>query len=248
MTNRAFALAVLFAAAALPAAARAADPPKPLRSLTYDLRLSAATNGIVERSAIGTAGSTHEDFTGGGESKGTITVDVIAATADSGLVADVSENATNRNRPKVRVAITAAGALSYDPQQSNNITDEEDTLLRWLARGFITPDDRAPGAAFNIDTSAGGSRGMEHYRVLSADGPVLSLDYKAEAKRTGLGGGDMTRTGSLVYDAKLAVPRSASYKDVEHRSQVGSFVTTERNVSLTLTADTFAKPSSAAAK
>ncbi|MEA2665920.1 MAG: hypothetical protein QOI11_2864 [Candidatus Eremiobacteraeota bacterium] len=240
MTNRALALVVFCAAAALPAAAWAADAPKPLRSLTYDLRLSAASNGIVERSAIGTAGSTHEDFTGGGESKGTITVDIIAATQDNGLVADVREDATNRTRPKVRVAITAAGALSYDPQQSHNITDEEDTLLRWLARGFVTADDRTAGAAWNIDTSAGGSRGMEHYRVLSADGAVLSLDYKAETKRSGLGGGDMTRTGSLVYDAKLTMPRSASYKDVEHRQQIGSFVTTELTVSLTLAADSFA--------
>lgn len=243
MTNRALALVVFCAAAALPLVASAAEAPKPLRSLTYDLHLSAATNGIVEHSAIGTAGSTHDDFTGGGESKGTITVDIIAATQDNGLVADVRENATNgRIRPKVRVAITAAGALSYDPQQSHNITDEEDTLLRWLARGFVLPDDRAAGAAWNVDTSAGGHRGMEHYRVLSADGSGLSLDYKAEAKSGGLGGGDMTRTGSLVYDAKLTMPRSASYKDIEHRQQIGSFVTTELAVQFTLASDTLAPP------
>ncbi len=241
MTNRALALVVFCAAAAaVPLAVSAAEAPKALRSLTYDLRLSASTNGIVERSAIGTAGSTHEDFTGGGESKGTITVDIVAATADSGLVADVSETATNRTHPKVRVAITAAGALSYDPQQSRNITDEEDTLLRWLARGFVTADDRSAGAAWSVDTTAGGHRGAEHYRVVAVDGTVLNLDFKAEAKSGGLGGGDMTRTGSLVYDAKFAVPRSASYKDIEHRQQIGTFVTTELTVSLTLAADTFA--------
>ena len=240
MTNRALALVVLCASVAAPVAAAAAESPKPLRTLAYDLQMTVGVVRSVERDAIGTAGSTHGDFAGGAESKGTITVDILAATADGGLVADVRERANDRSRPVVRVAITAAGALTYDPKQSHNITDEEDTLLRWLARGFLTADDRSAGAAWNVDTSTGSTRAAEHYRVVAADGATLQLEYKAESKSSGLGGGDMTRAGGLVYDAKLSVPRSAHYKDIVHRQQLGSFDTTEMAVQLTLTADTLA--------
>ncbi len=240
MMNRTLVAVVVCAALAAPLAATA-QTSKPLRTLTYDLQMSVGVVRSVQRDAIGTAGSTHGDFAGGAESKGTITVEVIAATTDGGLVADVRENAATRSRPVVRVAITAAGGLTYDPKQAHNVTDEEDTLLRWLARGFVGADDRSAGAAWNIDTSAAGTRAAEHYRVVTADGSLLHLEYKAESKSSGLGGGDMTRAGTLVYDAKLAVPESASYKDIVHRQQLGSFDTTEMSVQYKLTSDSLAK-------
>ncbi len=240
MTNRTLVLVSLCALAAAPLGA-AAESPKPLRTLNYDLQMSIGVVRSVQRDAIGTAGSTHGDFAGGSESKGNITVDVIAVTADGGLVADVREIATNRSRPSVRVAITAAGALSYDPKQSDNVTEEEDTLLRWLARGFVTAADRSAGTTWTIDNSTRGTQAAEHYRVVSAEGPVLHLDYKAESKSSGLGGGDMTRAGTLVYDTKLTVPKSASYKDIAHRQQLGSYDTTEMGVQLKLTSDSLAK-------
>ncbi|MEA2665921.1 MAG: hypothetical protein QOI11_2865 [Candidatus Eremiobacteraeota bacterium] len=240
MTNRGLALVLSFVWAAAPLAV-SAEAIKPLRSLTYELRVTVGVVRSIERDAIGTAGSTHGDFAGGEGSQGTITVDVIAATDDRGIVADVRENAEGRSRPVVRVAITGEGTLTYDPRQSHNVTGEEDALLRWLARDFVSLEVRAPGAIWNVDTSSGNARGAEHYRVVSADGSLLKLDYKAESKSSGIGSGDMTRAGTVVYDARMSVPTSANYKDIIHRQQLGTYDTTEMAVQLRLVADSFAK-------
>jgi hypothetical protein len=243
MTNRglAFVLALLCGAAPLAGSAETAKAGRPLRSLTYDLQMTVGMVRSIERDAIGTAGSTHGDFAGGTGSRGTITVDVLAATDDHGIVADVRENAEGRSRPPVRVAITGDGGLTYDPQQSHNVTNEEDALLRWLARDFVRQEVRAPGGFWNVDTSSGRARGAEHYRVLSADGSLLKLDYKAESKSSGLGSGDMTRTGTVVYDARMSVPTDAHYKDIIHQQQLGTYDTTEMAVQLRLVADSFAQ-------
>lgn len=240
MTNRGLALVLSFVWVAAPLAG-SAETPKPLRSLTYDLQVTVGMVRSIERDAIGTAGSTHGDFAGGAGSRGTITVDVIAATDDHGIVADVRENAEGRSRPPVRVAITGEGALTYDPRQSHNVTGEEDALLRWLARDFVSREVRVTGAVWNVDTSSGNARGAEHYRVVSGDGSLLKLDYKAESKSSGLGSGDMTRAGTVVYDARMSVPTSANYKDIIHHQQLGTYDTTEMAVQLRLVADSFAK-------
>ncbi len=239
-TSRGVALVLSFAWAAAPLAA-SAEAAKPLRSLTYDLQVTVGMVRSIERDAIGTAGSTHGDFAGGEGSRGTITVDVIAATDDRGIVADVRENAEGRSRPVVRVAITGEGGLTYDPRQGYNVTNEEDALLRWLARDFVSLELRAPGAIWNVDTSSGGTRGAEHYRVVSADGALLKLDYTAESRTSGLGSGDMTRVGTVVYDARMSVPTSANYKDIIHHQELGRYDTTEMAVQLRLVADSFAR-------
>ena len=52
----------------------------------------------------------------GGDDSGTMKIDVIAATADKGLVVDVSYNGKVTKQPPIRVAILGDGRLGFDPK------------------------------------------------------------------------------------------------------------------------------------
>ncbi len=166
---------------------------------------------------------------------------MVAATADAGLVVDVSERATNRSRPSLRVAIPADGVLVYDPGQANNLSEEEDTLLRWLARGFYGDHPRAAGAAWIVDASGNGIADVVHYRVDAAAATTVTLHYDGQRTAHGLRAYDAARTGTLVYDTARVVPLHAAYQGWSHSGRFGDFETTDVSVELTLTADSFAK-------
>ncbi len=214
---------------------------KPLRTLTYDLEMTVGNVREIRVDAIGTAGSGITNTGAALESRGSISVDVIAATADGGLVVDVWENASNRSHAKVRVAIAKSGAVVYDPKQGDNVTVEEYALLGWLGRGFYAAPADPPGTAWDTDATVQGVTGKNHYRVVSVDGDVVKLDCKTEQRASGANSFDMTRTGTLEYDMKMSAPRSANYQEINHSQRLGHYDTTNVSVSLKLTSDTFAK-------
>jgi hypothetical protein len=214
---------------------------KPLRTLTYALEMTIGNVREMHVDAIGSAGSGVSNAGAALESKGTINVDVIAVTADGGLVVDVSENASNRSHAKVRVAIAKDGAISYDPKQQENVTVEEFALLGWLSRGFYAAPPDPPGTAWDTDVGGQGVTGKNHYRVLSVNGDTVTLDCKTEERKGGADSFDMTRIGTVVYDMKMVAPRSASYQEVNHSQRLGHYDTTTVSVSLKLANDTFGK-------
>jgi hypothetical protein len=213
---------------------------KPLRTLTYDLVMAIGNNREIRVDAIGTAGSGITNTGAALEAKGRITVDVIAVTADGGLVADVSENAESRSHARVRVAVAKGGAVSYDPRQAENVTVEEFALLGWLSRGFYAAPADPPGTTWDTDAGAQGVTGKNHYRVVSVDGDAVTLDCKTEERGSGANSFDMTRTGTVVYDMKLVAPRSANFQEINHTQRLGHYDTTNVSVSLKLASDTFA--------
>jgi len=173
--------------------------------------------------------------------KGSIGVDVVAATDDAGLVVDVSESALERTRPKVRIVIGPDGAVFYDPKNAENLTEEEITLVRWLARGFYGDHPTDPGTSWTVDQSANGHVDVERYRVVARDAHQITLEYGLEEKVGGASGYAGTRGGSLVYDTTMIVPVKASFQ-TEARRQVGTaYETTRTSVTLTLKSDSFAK-------
>ncbi len=120
------------------------------------------------------------------EAKGTITVDILAATADGGLVADVRETATQPLAPARAGRDHRRRRAELRPQAEPQHHRRKRTRCCAGSRaGSSLADDRSAGAAWNVDTSAGSARGAEHYRVVSADGTRLNLDYKAESKTRG---------------------------------------------------------------
>jgi hypothetical protein len=256
--RRVIPLFVIAALAAAPAPARAGDLLKPVRTLVYEVAL---TVGIVHRTpratpstlvtrgigrasraqgmVAGAQGGPTEDVSRAAvETRGTIAVDVIAATGDGGLVADVAETAPGRTRAKVRLAVSHDGSVAADPKSVNDVTEEEISLARWLARGFYLDHPRQAGTGWTVDQSGNGVVAAEHYRVLSAVDQRVTLSYALEQSDSAA---SLTRAGSLVYDTGFVVPISATYEGQVRRQLFEAVDETHTSVVLKLTADSFAK-------
>jgi hypothetical protein len=247
---------LVLVAVLLPHPARAVEAPRPLRTLTFDCTVSVAdrretpgdsrsshvvmmgrtSTGIVETTPTGsgeTTSSTAQDV------KGSISVAVLSATDDAGLIVEVAENADQRTQPKVKIALGPDGTLFYDPANGGNLTEEEVALVRWLARGFYGDHPREPGTAWTVDQSTNGHVDVEHYRVLSRDHDRVTLNYALEEKAGGATGYDASREGSLVYDTALVVPVKATFMSSARRQIGATLSTTRSTITLTLTADSF---------
>jgi hypothetical protein len=260
MAKPLLACAVLAALCAAPAPSRAAELVlHPVRTLVYDLAITVGnvrktpqeerqSPAYIPRRASNIAppptrrqGQGEATSTGAMEAKGSIIVDVMAATADGGLVIDLTETATGRNRAKVRFAVTGDGAVTYDPKEVMNVSQEEIALARWLARGFYGEHPTERGTEWTVDQSSNGLSASEHYRVTAAADNRVTLEYALEEKSAGAASYGEIRLGSLVYDTALVVPLQATYQGEARRELFGAFDKTTTSVTLTLRSDTFAK-------
>jgi len=261
MIRRAPAFAVAALLGSAPLLASAAEPARPLRTLTYAVDVSinevldmppaqnvaggAQPAVVVKGRAVGQqprptsgSGQRHAAAT---VSASSITVDVIQATDDAGLLVDIAEDAPKRARPKVRVGVAGDGTLLYDPKDASNLSEEEMAVIRWLARGFYGDHPTEIGTAWIVDQSSGSHTDIERYRVLAHDASRVTLGYALEERTTVAGGYAGTREGSLVYDTAMVVPVKAAFDGVARRQVGESYNTLRTSVRLTLTADSFAK-------
>jgi hypothetical protein len=254
------AVAGLLAAPLLAGAAGGPAATRPVRTLAFDVDvhvsarrdtpgegIHGARPGVQVKGRVvngrpgGATGSGDRTEAAAVTAKGSIGIDVLAATDDAGLVVDVSEDATERTRPKVRIVLAPDGAVFYDPKNAANLTEEEITVVRWLARGFFGDRPTDPGTSWTVDQSANGHVDVERYRIVARDAHKVTLEYALEEKVAGTAGYAGTRGGSLIYDTAMIVPLKATFQ-TEARRQVGAaYETTRTSVTLTLTADSFAK-------
>jgi hypothetical protein len=251
----------LLALAALAVAqpSQAADVFKPLRTLVYNVALSAgivrheARSGLsagprmsrLGRSTVSgtrSRGSGDEASGGSVHTEGTISVDVVAATGDGGLVADLAESAPERTRAKVRFAVLSDGTVTYDPKYFDDVSEEEIALARWLARGFYSYHPQSVGAFWTVDQSGDGVVSAEHYRVLAVADRKVTLNYEFEEKHSGPDSMVATRSGSVVYDTGFIVPVRVSYEAHSRRELSDAFDESQTSVVLTLASDSFQKP------
>ena len=260
MGRRALVFALFAVLLAAPLAAGGAESARPVRTLSFDVELTvsvlsetpggtvvteravALTNkkGQMIRPAPETRGSGDATVKRTFKAHGSIVVDVIQATGDAGLVVDLTENAADRTRPKVRLAIAQDGTLLYDPKNAEKLTEEELAVARWLARGFFGDHPTETGTAWTVDQSTQGRTDVEHYRVVAHEAQEVTLDYALDEKVPGVSGYEATRAGSLIYDTALVVPLKATFKTEARRQAQGVYDTTHTSVALTLTADSFA--------
>lgn len=259
-----FVAAVLCAA---PATARAADVGRPLRSLVYDVSVSiglvrrgtrtpvgasaggaalgpSRKSGVSLGSAPAPAHGVRGVESGDGttvKAEGTIVVDVVAATGDGGLIADIAESAAARTRPKVRIVVAGDGTVLYAPQNAADVSEEEVTLARWLARGFYRDRPREAGVTWTVDQSSDGLYSAEHYRVLSANDRKVTLNYELEQKSAKAEAFTQARTGEIVYDTGYVVPVQMTYEARTRRQLFDVSDETRTAVVMKLTADSFVR-------
>jgi hypothetical protein len=151
----------------------------------------------------------------------------------------MAEDATDRVRPTVRLAVTDDGSVDFDPRRGVDVTEEEVALARWLSRGFYGDHPTVAGTQWTVDQSGGGISAAEHYRVLGAGEHTVTLQYDRDEKDRA-GTVAATSTGSLEYDTALVVPVRADYQGRLRSQRAGTLDETQTAVSLTLVEDSFA--------
>lgn len=225
--------------------AGAADAPKPLRTLVYAVQFTAQTKNAEQTSGFDAGGS------GGGighgmvergsteTDDGTLTVDVIAPTADAGLVVDAGWVGKKTSHAPVRVGIHADGSLSYDP--GKGLGPQARRFLPLLARGVVAARNVAPGSTWTTPLPAP-VKGMTTYRVAALDGEVASLAIDTDMSVTGPHGFDEQDHATARYATDKLCP--VTY-DVQARSRrqasPDQYVTEIAHLTATLVSDTFRK-------
>ena len=255
-------LALAVAAAFLaPPAAFAADAPaatKPIRQLVYDVTYTARTTHEVKSSGFNSgygggsgmagdtgsgsgvaAGSGSASQYMNGDDRGKLTIDVIAATPDGGLVVDAAFAGTVNVQPKTRVAIFQDGRISADP--AHPLAPEVVRMLPLIARGFIANRDTAPGSTWNVPVPAP-AKGSTTYRVQSSDGQRARIAIEGTWSMPGANGFDESDQGFTTYATDVVSPVSYDLTARIHR-QLGmdQSMTTSAHITATLVSDSFGK-------
>jgi len=241
-------LGVAFLAAALlspspSCAAEAPAAPRVLRHLTFAVGVDVENRTDTKVSGIGGPASGIASNTGTQIEKGSISVDVVAVTADGGIVVDVSEDTDTRKAGVVRVAILGS-TISYNPNL--DVTEEETDILRFLSRTFVKDGEISVGTAWTADAKS--DIGSDHatYTVTAVDADAKTLDIAVDEKESQKGphAFDGTTRGTVKYDTGVLVPLAFTL-DTKRQGpgpEFGQLVTVETKVTSTLTFDSFHKP------
>jgi hypothetical protein len=234
------ALIALFAAITHADAGAADAPLTVLRRMSFDVSYNVRSR--VDTKESGFNGPLSGTSTGNGpnsESRGTISVEVVAATADGGLVVDVAED-TVRNSAPIRVGITDK-ALFYD--RNAGVTEEERMLLHYLARDFVKAGELTAATTWVEETNDTGGSGRTTYRVTAVDesAKTVSLDISGTSSATGVGAFDAKTTGSMTYDTGTLVPLMLALTTRTTLESGSGHTTIDAQMTSTLRDDSFHK-------
>jgi hypothetical protein len=199
---------VLSIAASAAGPIAAAEAPKPLRTIVYDVAYSTSrlrrehTSGFTAMSGS-VSGSGIVDRRYDSDDTGTLTVSIVAATQDGGLVADVSFAGKNLNQSLVRVAILENGQLLFDPQHA--LSKPALGLLPFLARGFVAERDVNPDSTWTIPARLPATGGTT-YTVVALDRDVATIDVKSAFAVRGADSFNESLFGRAVYATDTLSP------------------------------------------
>lgn len=221
-------------------AGTATAQPKPLRHLNYTFDVSIATDKTMEDSGIGGGPvSGMSDYRGGTSDKGTISVDVLQAQPDSGLVMRISETARDtRNGVPTMCVVYGNGNVVCD-QSNGSLNEEEMSLLRLLGRDFVNTALIDSKNHWQYSQSSPDASETNDYTIAGKHGSVMDLTFQRVLKVTG-GGQPFTATtdGQISYNAELSVPLQVKEDTITRRSQgANSYTRTEQQITLTLASD-----------
>ena len=241
----ALAAAVAFAA---PLAASAADAPAPvkiMRTLVYSVQYSAVTKNEEQTSGFSGAGGGvsmgHGSVARSSEvsDDGSLTVDVVGATPDLGLVVDASFTGKNSSQPPVRVAIFPDGRLSYDP--SKPLSVEATRILPLLARGLLNGRPVEIGSTWKTEVGAP-AKGATTYRILDVHGTQATIGIESDVKVPGPQGYDEQAQAKTTYATDRVCPVIVDLQArSRHSPSAEQYVTTSTHVTASLVRDSFAK-------
>jgi hypothetical protein len=218
----------------------------PLRKLVYhvELHLLASDEQAIAR-PTGRRGATTPatvHVQQNVDDDGTLTVDVVAATADGGLVVDSSFAGRETQQPTIRVAIYADGRLAFDPR--SQLSRQSSRVLPLLARGLVANRDVSPGVSWTTATPKP-TTGTMTYHVEHVDGDRATLGIEDDTILAGPSGFSEHGHGTTIYATDRLCPLRYDLELVVRRSQRrGRERTENEHLVATLLSDTFATPAS----
>jgi hypothetical protein len=174
-----------------------------------------------------------------GSDSGRLTIDVIAATPDGGLVVDVAYAGKLNGAPKMRVALYPDGRLSADPTKM--LGPEALHILPLLARGFMADRTVQIGASWTVQAPPP-AKGATTYRVSGVNGANATLSLEGSLSVGGVNGFDESDRGTTTYATDLISPLSYDLSAHIRRQIAGDeTITTDAHLVATLVSDSFAK-------
>jgi hypothetical protein len=248
MLARIAAFAVVLAVA-LPIPVHAADA-KPLRTLVFSVaysitstsehRISGLGGGsmVSPDSANAAAGPTMQSQGFAVDDSGTMVVDVVAATADKGLVVDVSYSGKTTTQPPIRVAILSDGRLGFDPKKP--ICDQALQVLPLLARGAFSDRELSTGVMWTVPFQPP-LTGTKSYRVTGVTGADATFAVSSTVSTKGPQAFDEHSDGTLQYATDIQVPRRWDVQMRAHHFTPEGGETTDTRLTATLQSDTLGK-------
>jgi len=218
---------------------------KPLRSLTFEVTYSLVStsqrrvSGLARDNLVDpVVGSTSFSQSFGVDDSGTLKVEVVAATADRGLVVDVSYDGRKTKQAPLRVAILPGGQLGYDLKHP--ICDQAAEVLPLLARGLLFDREIEEGASWS-DGFDGRVSEQRTYRVVRVSGTDATFEVETNMRVRGPEGFEGHETGTLDYATDKQVPRRWDVLLRTHRDTADVNQVTDTHLVATLTSDSFAK-------
>jgi hypothetical protein len=216
-------------------------PTKALRHLEYKFDVVYMETGEGHVGGIGTGGSGVVSYDGTDGRQGTMSIDVLAAAKDGGLVVRAQESLPNAPRQQMPVtcAVYGNGEVLCGNDRTNVPSDAVAVLLAHLGRDFYNPS--------LIDDKGHWTRTFEgpNVRISSSfsmpkleDGKPSAIFEHRDIKWINDTQPDLTEDTRLMYDTGLLVPTSISDEAVESSRGAGYART---RVNLTLVSDSFAK-------
>ncbi len=192
---------------ALPVAAQSA----PLRVVTYHFNID--EHGFMSSTSISTSGDTAlGGMTMTGGRSGTITVNVLSATKDGGLVVEAHEQVDRADHPMqaVRCAVYENPdnvVCDQNLEQAGAVTEEIDSLLSYFGRGFYDTSRLDTNNHWQTvqPLNDGKASRTTDFTVTGADGNVVTMNVK---RVTRTGNGVTTMAGTLIYDSGMTIPKS----------------------------------------
>jgi hypothetical protein len=226
----------------IPGAASAANQAKPMRTLVYAIVYSAENRNNEQTSGFsgggggaGTAGGMVTRVSQSGDD-GTLTVNVIAAPPDGGLVVDCTFAGKSTQQTALRVAIFSDGRLSMPPDAV--LSPAASYMLPLLARGLVADRSIEPGATWSRPMAAP-AKGTTTFRVTGVNGDNATLKIDGSVSVPGARGYDETDDGTAVYDTAKLAPVSYDLTAMSRHVMAEQYITSNVRLTAKLVSDSF---------
>lgn len=239
-------LAALACGASLSAASAQDAPSAPVRRLVYEITFRTTATSETQLSAVSNdrrrAGGQYVpdiNLQSSARRTETLAINVVAVTADGGLVVDATVDGAERRAPTARIAIYRDGSLSYDPNAT--VLEEERRLLALLRRdGF--DHELTAGTLWREPIEEKLAKGSTEYRVLRTDGPLAQIEITRQVFVSGANSYDENSRMIAEYDPYLRAPSKATVQlRIRITPAATQVVTQDTVIDMRLLEDSFKK-------